>query len=385
MLITDQTSLNVFCETLKHSDFITVDTEFLREKTYYPQLCLIQMSDPDKNAAAIDPLVDGIDLTPVYDLLFDPKILKVFHAGRQDLEIFYHLNNQVVEPIFDTQIAAMACGYGDSVGYENLVRNITGGYIDKSSQYTDWSNRPLSEKQIDYALGDVTHLVDIYVNLEKELNKKGRLEWIVEEAGILTDPQTYEIRPDNSWTRIRVKTPKARTLQILKYLAQWREKRAMYKNLPKSWIMRDDTLSDMAAQAPNTVKKLSKIRNMSTNLATGPMGKELLHIIQTALESDPNTWPQPAKKQKHPPHVAASIDVLKMLLKVQSQEHGVASRLIANNDDIDAIALNQGESKSLQGWRLDIFGRDALSLKNGEVAIGLRDDKIVKFNIKHHD
>ena len=213
MLITDQTSLNAFCAKLKNSDFIAVDTEFLREKTYYPHLCLIQISDPNKNAAAIDPLAEGIDLTPVYALLFDPEILKIFHAGRQDIEIFYHLNTQVVEPIFDTQIAAMVCGYGDSVGYENLVRNITGGHIDKSSQYTDWSHRPLSAKQIDYALGDVTHLVDIYKNLAKELDKKGRLEWVFEEENILSNPQTYEIRPDNSWTRIKVKTPKARTLQ----------------------------------------------------------------------------------------------------------------------------------------------------------------------------
>lgn len=385
MLITDQTDLDKFCSQIKDAAFLTVDTEFLREKTYYPKLCLIQISDPEKNAAAIDPLVEDLDLTPVYELLFNPDILKIFHAGRQDLEIFYQLTEKVVTPIFDTQIAAMVCGYGDSVGYENLIREITKQSIDKSSQYTDWSRRPLSDKQIDYALGDVTHLVDAYKSLAQELETKGRLSWVYEEEEILNNPDTYYIDPQQAWQRIKIKTPKARTLQILKSLAAWRETRAQKKNIPKAWVMRDDTLSDMAAQAPTNVKQLSKIRNMSKDLAEGYIGKELLKHISEALESDPDTWPQPQKKRKLPPHVSACIDVLKMLLRLQSMEHGVATKLIANADDIEAIAMNETDkTKSLSGWRYDVFGKDALALKEGKLAITLRDNQIVKIELDGH-
>ncbi len=381
MLITDQQTLEKFCADVQNSSYLTVDTEFLREKTYYPKLCLIQISDPDKNAAAIDPLAEGIDLAPVFELLFDPDILKIFHAGRQDMEIFFNLCTKVVAPLFDTQIAAMVCGYGDSVGYDNLVRNITNNSIDKSSQFTDWSHRPLSDKQIHYALGDVTHLVDVYESLAQELEKKDRMSWVFEEEGVLSNPETYQNNPANSWKRIKIKTPKARTLQILKYLAEWREKRAQKKDIPKSWVLRDDTLADMAGQAPSNVKQLSKIRNVSPALAGGRVGGDLLKLIKKAMDSDPDTWPQPTKKRKLPPHAAASVDVLKMLLKVQSQQHGVAAKLIANIDDIEAIALNESETKALQGWRLDIFGRDAIALKNGELAIGMKDNKIVKIEI----
>ena len=256
MLITDQKALKGFCASLKSETFITVDTEFLREKTYYPKLCLIQIGAADGRAAAIDPLSDDIDLAPVYDLLFDEKILKIFHAARQDLEIFFNQTGKVVYPFFDTQIAAMVCGYGDSIGYENLVRNITGGQIDKSSQYTNWSNRPLSDKQVNYALGDVTHLVKVYEHLAEQLEKRGRTSWVFEEEAVLEDPATYDVDLNEMWRKIKVKSPKPQTLAVLRELAAWREARAQRKDLPKNWVMKDDTLADMAAQAPRDAKAL---------------------------------------------------------------------------------------------------------------------------------
>jgi len=386
MLITDQTDLAQFCQSAQDSPFLCVDTEFLREKTYYPKLCLIQVSDPDKNAAAIDPLAEGIDLAPLYDLLFNPDILKVFHAGRQDLEIFYQITGKVVDPIFDTQIAAMVCGHGDSVGYENLVRNITGNGIDKSSQFTDWSYRPLSERQINYALGDVTHLVDVYQQLAQELEAKNRLSWVYEEEEILSDPATYENKAEDAWQRVKVKTPKAKTLQLLKYLCEWREKRAQRKDIPRGWVMRDETLADMAAQSPKNVKQLCKIRNMPKDLAEGKIGRELLDVIGEALKTDSAQWPEPVKKKRLPPNVSASIDILKMLLRIKSAEHGVAAKLIAGMDDLEAIAIGKLEGcKSLKGWRKEVFGTDALALINGKIAIGMRDQKIVQIPIEAHD
>ena len=229
MLITDQNELNEFCNALKSEEYITVDTEFLREKTYYPKLCLIQIGNKDKKAAAIDPLKGNLDLTPVFELFFDKNILKIFHAARQDLEIFYNLTEKVVTPIFDTQIAAMVCGYGDSIGYENLVRNITGKGLDKSVQFTNWSNRPLSDKQINYALGDVTHLVDVYEHLSEELEKSNRTDWVFQEEEVLCDPATYENDPYLAWERVKIKTPKPKTLATLRELAAWREKRHRIK------------------------------------------------------------------------------------------------------------------------------------------------------------
>lgn len=382
MLIHSQDELEAHIKTFKNAEFLTIDTEFLREKTYYPKLCLIQIGDPEKNAIAIDPLNQNINLRPVLDLLFNPDILKIFHAGRQDMQIFFELTGKIVNPIFDTQIAAMVCGYGDQVGYENLVRNISDIQIDKSAQFTDWSNRPLSNRQIEYALGDVTHLVDVYKALRGELDKSGRTKWVFEEEEILNDPKTYQVDPYECWQRIKIKTPRPKTLAILRELAAWREKEAQRLNKPKNWILRDDTLADMAALAPRDENKLKRVRNFSDDLAKGKVGRELLNIIKKAETSPKDTWPQVIRKKPVEPSVQSIAEALRMLLKIISHNSNVAPKLIADRDDIDAIAKNNdADVPALRGWRYDLFGKHALAMKNGELAIGLKDSKIVIYRI----
>jgi len=382
VLITNQNELDQFCSKIKTCEFITIDTEFLREKTYYPKLCLIQIGTPEGDAVAIDPLEGNLDISPVYDLLLDKNILKIIHAGRQDLEIFFKLTGKVVHPFFDTQIAAMVCGYGDSVGYESLVRNITGATLDKSVQFTNWAIRPLSKKQLDYALGDVTHLVQIYIHLAAELEKRGRISWVYQEEGVLSDPATYENHPENAWKRIKVKSPKPKTLAILRELAKWREKKAQERDIPRPWIIRDDTLADMAAQAPKTTDQLKKIRNMSADAAKGHTGELLLDLIKKALESDKKTWPKIEKKIQLPRNASATLDILRMLLKIQSTHHDVASKLIASKEDLEALASqDEPDIPAMHGWRFEVFGQYARALKEGRLAIGLKDGKITQFEV----
>jgi ribonuclease D len=382
MIIQTQAELTAFCKELAACPYIMVDTEFLREKTYYPKLCLIQLGTPEGKAAAVDPLIEGIDLQPVFDLLLEPKILKVIHAGRQDLEIFYNLTGKVVTPFFDTQIAAMVCGYGDSVGYESLVRNITGAQLDKSVQFTNWSLRPLTKRQLDYALGDVIYLAQIYRHLKAELDKQGRTSWVFQEEEFLADPATYENHPEEAWQRIKLKSPKPKMLVVLRELAAWRETQAQHKDLPRPWIMRDETLADMAAQAPRDAASLAKIRGVSEDMAKGNTGKVLLDLIGKALDSDKATWPKPEKKDALPAVAQSTLDILKMLLKIQSTEHGVAAKLIADKDELEDLAMNNDPNNPvLKGWRFEVFGRDALEIKNGRLAIGLKGSKIAKYKV----
>ena len=381
MIITHQDDLERFCAGLRAHPFITIDTEFLREKTYYPKLCLIQVSDPNLNAAAIDPIDGTLDLKPLLDILLDRSILKIFHAGRQDLEILYRLTEgKMIGPFFDTQIAAMVCGYGDSVGYENLVRNITGESLDKAVQFTDWSKRPLSKRQLDYALGDVTHLVKIFEKMKSDLDRRGRTSWVFEEEGVLSNPETYENRPEDAWKRIKLRSPKPKTLAVLRALADWREKMAQNRDLPRTWIMRDETRADMASQSPTTLEQLKKIRNIPADLSKNNLGQTLLDIMQKALESDKATWPKPEQKKVIPGNVQATIEVLKLLLKVQAAEHDVAMKLIACSEDIEKIAMEKNpDVPAMKGWRFEIFGREAMALKDGKIAVGLRGSKIHKF------
>lgn len=382
MPIKKQTEIEDRCRALAQEDFITIDTEFLREKTYYPTLCLIQISGADKDAFAIDPLDKSIDLSPVFELLRNEKVLKVFHAARQDMEIFFNLMGDVPTPVFDTQIAAMVCGYGDSVGYESLVKNICGHGLDKSSQFTNWAHRPLSEKQINYALGDVTHLVDIYIHLSEKLDKMGRTKWVFEEEEILMDPATYENDPQEMWRKIKIRSPKPKTLAVLRELAAWRENVAQTKNLPRTWILRDETLADMAGQAPRDVKGLKKIRNMPGDIEKRDLGKTLLKTIERALESDPKTWPSIPKRKPLPPKASAALDVLKMLLKIQAAENGVATKLVASASDLEELAMDDASaSPVMKGWRYEVYGREAIALKNGELAIGLKNGKITKIDL----
>lgn len=371
-----------FCNALSACEFITIDTEFLREKTYYPKLCLVQISGPDKDARAIDPLIEGIDLSPLFALLRDESIMKVFHAGRQDLEIFYNLTGEVASPIFDSQIAAMVCGYGDSISYEKLVANITGGKVDKSSQFTDWSLRPLSDKQLNYALGDVTHLCDIYLHLKDVLEKRGRTDWVKQEDKILSNPATYENDPYKTWERIKIRSPKPRSLAILRELAALREQHAQKRNIPKTWVVRDDALADMAGQAPRNKKQLAKIRNVSKDMAEGKMGDRFLEAIERALSSPQETWPKPKKRKSLQPTAIAVVDILKMLLKVISTENEVASKIIASSSDLEEIALDDNaDVPALNGWRREVFGQHALDVKHGKLAIGLKNGKIAKLPI----
>lgn len=381
MIITKQAELDKICKDFSKYPFITLDTEFLREKTYYPKLCLIQMSDPEGNAVAIDPLEGSLKLDYFFELLSNKNVLKVLHAARQDLEIFYNLTGKVVEPFYDTQIAAMVCGYGDSIGYDSLVRNITHHTLDKSVQFTDWSKRPLSKKQLEYALGDVIYLVDVYLHLSQYLEDRNRTSWLYQEEEILADPKTYENDPYNAWEKVKIKSPKPKTLSVLKEIAAWREKKAQDQNIPKTWVLRDDTLADMASQMPKDVSALKKIRNMPKDLAQGSVGQELLCRIEKGLKASHKEKLTPKKRKIHPAHIGASIDVLKMLLKIQCAEHEVAPKLVASAQDIETLALGENEDiPALKGWRFEIFGRYAQALKNGELAIGLKGSKISKFH-----
>ena len=382
MIITTAQGVADLCHSLSSSPFITVDTEFLREKTYYPKLCLIQVSVPDKKAVAIDPLEKNVDLSPLFEHLFKPDVLKVFHAARQDLEIFFNLTGAVVSPIFDTQIAAMVCGYGDSVGYNNLVHDITGKRVDKSAQFMDWSHRPLNDKQIDYALGDVTHLCDLYLHLSKKLEKQGRVSWVMQEEKILNDPSTYRNDPYDAWKRIKLRSPSRKTLAVLREVAAWREKAAQERDIPKSWMMRDETLADLASQAPRDEQALKKIRNLPKDHAKSKIGEALLTCVRKALDTPKESWPAAEKKKSLPPQAIATLDILKMLLKIQSAEHGVAAKLIASQDDLEAIVLDdEADVPALKGWRRVVFGEDALALKAGKLAIGLSGEKIAKFPV----
>ncbi|MAI62680.1 MAG: ribonuclease D [Micavibrio sp. TMED27] len=383
MLIKTQEELNGRLEALANEKYITVDTEFLREKTYFPKLCLVQVSGPDKDAFAIDPLEGDLDLKPLFELLLNENVLKIFHAARADMEIFYQImDKKLPKPIFDTQIAAMVCGYGDAIGYESLVRNITENELDKSVQYTNWSHRPLTERQLNYALADVTHLVDIYLHLSNKLEENGRTHWVFEEEAVMTNPETYEVNPLESWKRIKIRSPKPKNLAALQALAAWREDEAQRRNQPRAWILRDETLADIASQLPTKVKALKKIRNIPGDIDKSELGETLIACIEKALNADQAHWPQVKKKKPLPPKAAAKLDILKMLLKIQAAKNDVAPKLVANSDDLEAFVLEKYDNCAiLQGWRREIFGEEALALKNGDLAIGLKGSKIVKFKI----
>lgn len=368
-VITKTQHLSDLCTRLSQSPYVTVDTEFLREKTYYSKLCLIQIAN-NHESAIIDPLSPELNLSPLWDLMKNDTVTKVFHAGRQDLEIFYHMMGQLPQNLFDTQIAAMVCGFGEQVGYETLVQNIVKESLDKSSRFTDWSHRPLTDKQLNYAIGDVTHLRTIYDHLYKILSDNNRLHWLEEEFAALTSPATYVIESENIWQRLRTRGGKPEFLVILKYIAWWREDFAKRKNLPRQRILRDDTLLDIAANAPQTINELQRIRGMPKGIATGHQGKQIIKTIAQALASNKDSWPV-VKKTKAPPQwVAPMADMLKVLLKYYATQENVASRVIASNADIEAIAqYDKPNVPAMKGWRYDIFGQYAQQLKQGNIAI----------------
>jgi ribonuclease D len=375
-LITTTEDLDAFCRRVKGSDYITVDTEFMREKTFWPKLCLVQIAG-EEEAAAVDPLAEGIDLSPLFDLLADPGVLKVFHAARQDVEIFYHLTGRIPEPLFDTQVAAMVCGFGESVGYETLIAKLAGARVDKSSRFTDWSNRPLTERQLAYALSDVTHLRPAYEKLRKRLARTGRAHWLDEEMAVLTDPATYRVEPEEAWRRLKVRSDKPRFLAILRELAAWREREAQRKDIPRSRVLRDEALLEIASHAPATVDDLARTRGLGRSVAEGRWGQELLAAVQRGRDLPPEEGPSVEPRIEPPPGLAPIVELLRVLLKMKCEEQQVATKLVANAGDLEAIAADdEAPVPALRGWRRELFGEDALALKHGRLALAIRDKRV---------
>jgi ribonuclease D len=368
-VITESGALAEFCERQKRAEFVAVDTEFMRERTYWPILCLAQVAGPDE-AAAIDALAPEIDLAPLLALMADPAILKVFHAGRQDLEIFFQLSGQVPHPVFDTQIAAMVCGFGDAVSYETLVRKLAGAHLDKASRYTDWAHRPLTARQLDYALADVVHLRTAYERLQQLLAKNGRAEWFVEEIAGLVDPAIYRNEPNEAWRRFRIRgRADRRFLGVLRTVAAWREAAAQQRDLPRGRIMKDEAVLEIAAHAPKTIDGLARTRSLGRGVAEGKLGQEILDAVAQGL-ADPDPPPAIPAKAEPPPGIGPLIELLRVLLKQRCEDFQVAQKLLASSDDLEAIAADDNALvPALHGWRRQVFGEDALALKHGRLAL----------------
>ena len=356
--------------------FVTVDTEFMRERTYWPQLCLVQMARPGdarEDSVIIDPLAEGIDLTPLFELMLNNNVLKVFHAARQDVEIFHNLGGLIPTPMFDTQVAAMVCGYGDQVGYETLVRRIAKAELDKSSRFTDWAHRPLSDKQLVYALGDVTYLRDIYETLSEQLRDTQRGGWVAEEMAILTDPATYFTVPNEAWRRIKVRSHSPKHLAIVRALAHWREISAQTRDVPRSRILKDDALLEIATARPKSPEEIGKLRLIQREARRPEIASEIIAAVSSG-EACPSaerpTLPPPPNRRQGS---AAVADMLRVLLKARAEKLGVASKLIASSSDLDALAGEDAPNvPALRGWRREIFGNDALRVMSGELALVAR-------------
>jgi len=377
-VITLNSDLEAFCRRLAHDPCVMIDTEFMREKTYYPELCLIQVAGVSE-AAAIDPMATGIDLAPLYALLANPEVLKVFHACRQDMEIFYHEMKAVPSPIFDTQIAAMVCGYGESVGYESLVNKVLGLPVDKSSRFTDWSKRPLSDKQLDYAMNDVLHLRDIYHALAKQLQKTGRAHWIEEEMAPLLDPATYDMNPDDAWRKIRLRNTSPRYLAMLRAAAKWRELVARERNVPRGRIMKDETLAEVAQSKPKDFTALQSIRGFYPTMSA-PQYESLFAALQEAESLPSGDLPRLPPRVMIDASSEALVDMLRLLLKGCAAEHHIVPRLLADKDELDMMALGTRENiHALQGWRYEIFGKQALRLLEGKIALKANDKNGITF------
>lgn len=382
MIIQTQQQLDALCSALAKGPYLTIDTEFLRDKTYFPRLCLLQMAGPDVDAAAVDPFVEGLDWEPVRTLMADRNVLKVFHAARQDLEIFFQLYNVLPTPIYDTQVAAMVCGFGDQVAYNALVRELTGHELEKNAQFTDWSRRPLSPKQIRYALDDVIYLRDVYEKLHARLSVQGREQWVFEEMEILNNPRTYQNPPGEAWKRVKVRSDKPDVLAILRALAAWREEEAVRRDVPRSRILKDETLADIAMYKPRDDDSLFQIRSLPSDMARGKIGRQILEIVNAALDSPRDSWPRVPRKEMFPKNAQGTLEMLKMLLRINCAEADVAAKLVADAEDLERLAIEQHpDIPALQGWRLEVFGQDALDLKAGKIALRLEKGKVRKIDL----
>ncbi|GJM02538.1 MAG: ribonuclease D [Rhodomicrobium sp.] len=375
-IITTTDQLQQLTERLSKHDFVAVDTEFMRESTYWPDLCLIQIASEDEEAI-IDPLANGINLEPLFHLMSDKSTIKVFHAARQDVEIFHKLSGKIPEPLFDTQVAAMVCGYGEQVGYSQLVKKITDTDLDKSSRFTDWAKRPLSEKQLTYAIGDVTHLRVIYRSLQSMLEKSGRAAWLAEEMETLTSVETYVTEPEHAWKRMKMRVKSRKALGILIELAEWRESLAQRANIPRGRVMKDDALFDIANQAPKNTKDLGQLRAVSDGFARSEKGREVISAVERGKAKDIDSIPPLKKGNPLDAQAVAICELLRVLLKAIAAENGVAPKMIATASDLERLAQSdEADIPALQGWRYDLFGEPALKIKRGELLLTVKDQRV---------
>ena len=380
-IIENNDQLAAFLAELEGVPYVTLDTEFLRDATYYPKLCLIQMAAPKEGAEAIiDPLADGLDLTPFYDFMKRPEIIKVLHASRQDIEIFFLQGGVIPAPLFDTQVAAMVCGFGDSASYETLSRKIAKVEIDKSARFTDWSRRPLSKRQLEYALADVTHLRTIYEKMVAQLKRTGRESWVAEEVAALQDPALYRIEPELAWKRLKPRTTNKRFLAMLASIAAWREREAQARDIPRGRVLKDEAISEIAAHPPEDGEALEKVRAVPKGFAGSRMGKGLVEAIEAGRTAPPPDGIEDGgghvRRRREPS--PAAIDLLKTLLRLRAEAAGVAPRLIANAEDIEKLAANEDDGvAALTGWRAEVFGNDARLLRKGDLAIALENGEAV--------
>ncbi|MGC6511667.1 MAG: ribonuclease D [Parvibaculales bacterium] len=375
-LITDNDSLTEACQTFTEHRYITVDTEFLRERTFWPKLCLIQVACPG-HEALIDPLAEGLDLTPFYKLLKNSKITKVMHGCRQDIEIFFKETGQIPAPLMDTQVMAMVCGFGDAAGYETLVRRVANEKIDKGSRFTDWAQRPLSDKQLTYALADVTHLRVIFEKLEAQLTENKRLHWVREEMKTLTDKDTYRQLPENAWRRLRMNDKRPHVIGVLMHAAAWREQKAQSQNIPRQRVLKDDTLREIALQGPQSLEALEKLRSFPKGLSRSSQINGLLDAIKRGRKTKKQDLPDLPEQIDNKPGIGPLVDLLKVLLKYKCEKYDVAPKLIANVADLERIASDDDpQVKALKGWRKEIFGNDALKLKNGKIGLACSNGEV---------
>ena len=377
--LTTTEGLADYCARARQQPYVAVDTEFLRERTYYSQLCLIQLAYPgtaEECAVLVDPLAPGLSLDPLYELFRDTSVVKVFHAARQDLEIFFFEGQVFPLPLFDTQVAAMVCGFGEQVGYETLVKRVARAQLDKSSRFTDWSRRPLTEAQKAYALADVTHLRDIYEYLAAELDSQGRKKWVEEEIAVLTQPETYVVHPEEAWKRVKTRTGSARFLAVVKTLADFRERYAQTRNVPRSRIFKDDALIEIASARPSSFDDLGRLRLLLREARKGEIAEGILAAVRAAETMPADEVPKPDRSRENLAVNPAVADLLRVLLKAKSEEAGVAQKLIATSAELDQIAAGERDVSALQGWRREVFGRDALRLCEEKIALSAKGNEV---------
>lgn len=374
--ITTTKELSAACTRLAKHPFITVDTEFLRETTYFPILCVAQIASADE-AVVVDALAEGIDLAPFFKLMANSKVLKVFHAARQDIEIVWHRAQLVPAPVFDTQVAAMVLGYGDSISYDQLVQRITGDALDKSHRFTDWARRPLSEAQLTYAISDVTHLREVYLSLAADLERRGRTDWVLEEMKVLTSPDTYRMEPERAWERLKTRARKPKELAVLMEVAAWREREAQARDVPRGRVIKDEVIGDIAVQAPTTAEKLAALRSLPKGFERSKWGHDILDAVKRGLARDPKTLPK-LDRGKPRTNGAATVELLKVLLRMTAERHGVAAKVIATVDELEQIAADDAADVSaLKGWRREMFGEKAIALKQGRLALAIDKHRVI--------